>query len=429
MKIKTKQKSYDAVISKARPKPKKPMKQRFFFRLLLRIVSMPDLIATRFKITRIGMEHLEKKEPCLFLMNHSSFIDLEIASTVLFPRRFNIVCTTDGFVGKNLLMRFLGCIPTQKFVTDLRLLRNMVYAVKELDSSVLLFPEAGYSFDGTSTVLPDTLGAMVKMMGVPVVMIETFGAYARQPLYNGLKKRKVQVSAEMRYLLSPDEIKEKSTEEINALLAEQFAFDAFRWQRKNRVRINEPDRADMLHRLLYKCPACHAEGRTEGRGVSLTCHACGKVYHMDEYGVMKAVDGVTEFSHVPDWFAWERDCVRDEILHDRYGLDCDVEICMLIDTKCLYRVGDGRLTHNKDGFRLVDCDGKLDYHQKPIASYCLNSDFYWYELGDVIGIGNQQALYYCFPKDASVSAAKARLATEELYKIVKAEKEAKRVSK
>ena len=67
------------------------------------------------------MERLGKKQPCLILMNHSSFIDLEIASTILFPRPFNIVCTTDGFVGKNWLMRLLGCIPTKKFMQDVNL--------------------------------------------------------------------------------------------------------------------------------------------------------------------------------------------------------------------------------------------------------------------------------------------------------------------
>lgn len=51
-------------------------------------------------------------------MNHSSFIDLKIASTVLYPSPLNIVCTSDGFVGKERLMRSLGCIPTRKFVTD-----------------------------------------------------------------------------------------------------------------------------------------------------------------------------------------------------------------------------------------------------------------------------------------------------------------------
>ena len=41
-----------------------------------------------------------------------------------------------------------------------------VNLLKENKSSVLMYPEAGYSFDGTKTVLPDSLGKMVKMMKV-----------------------------------------------------------------------------------------------------------------------------------------------------------------------------------------------------------------------------------------------------------------------
>ena len=429
MKIKIKKRSYEEVSALPRPKPQKPMRQSFFFRLLLRIVSTPDLLATRFRVKRIGMERLGKREPCLYLMNHSSFIDLEIASTVIFPRRFHVVSTTDGFVGKNMLMRFLGCIPTKKFILDLGLIRSMSYAVKDLKSSVLLFPEAGYSFDGTATTLPDTLGQLTKMLGVPVVMIETFGAFARQPLYNNLKKRKVSVSAEMRYLLSPDEIAEKSAEEINAIIAENFSFDAFRQQQEKRIRIDHPNRAEALHRVLYKCPACLTEGKTEGNGSELCCHTCGKRYELDEYGFMKATEGETEFSHIPDWYAWERACVREELQNGTYKLDTDVDVCMLIDTKCLYKVGTGRLKHDLQGFHLTGCDGKLDYQQKPIATYSLNADFYWYELGDVICIGNQNALYYCFPQNADVSVAKARLATEELYKIAQQEKAEKRTKR
>ena len=45
------------------------------------------------------MEKIGKKEPCLILMNHSSFADLQIASHIFFPKRYGIVTTTDGFVG------------------------------------------------------------------------------------------------------------------------------------------------------------------------------------------------------------------------------------------------------------------------------------------------------------------------------------------
>jgi hypothetical protein len=78
------------------------------------------------------------------------------------------------------------------------------------------------------------------------------------------------------------------------------------------------------------------------------------------------------------------------------------------------------LTHDSRGFVLTGADGKLSYEQKPLASYGLYSDYFWYEIGDMICIGNRDALYYCFPKKEGV-VAKTRLAAEELYKIKSAE--------
>ena len=42
-----------------------------------------------------------------------------------------------------------------------------------------MYPEASYSFDGTATPLPDSLGKCVKLLNIPVVMIKTYGAFAR----------------------------------------------------------------------------------------------------------------------------------------------------------------------------------------------------------------------------------------------------------
>ena len=140
---------------------------------------------------------------------------------------------------------------------------------------------------------------------------------------------------------------------------------------------------------------------------------------------MKAVSGETKFSHIPDWYAWERKCVRDEIENGSYCLDIPVKIRMMVDMKSIYTVGSGRLVHNTDGFHLTGCDGRLNYTQKPAASYSLYSDYYWYELGDMICIGNPDVLYYCFPKNSGDIVAKTRLAAEELYKIKKEEKKSK----
>ena len=417
MKIKTAKKSYSEVLNLPLKKHKKPLKPNFILATVIRIASIFSLLPVSFKYKKIGMEKLSKKEPALILMNHSSFIDLKIASKLLYPRSYNIVMTSDGFVGKNLLMRMVGCIPTQKFVSDSVLVRDIFHCIKKNKTSVLMYPEASYSFDGTATPLPESLGKLVKKLAVPVVMIRTFGAFARDPLYNNLQLRKVKVSAEMEYILSPEDIKNKTSGEINEILKEQFSFDNFLWQQQNDIKITEEFRADYLNRVLYKCPNCNAEGKTVGKGAHLTCENCGKVYELTETGFMKAKSGKTEYPHIPDWYTWQRECVKNEILSGEYKLKTDVDIYMLVDTKKVYNVGSGVLTHTYDGFHLTGCDGQLDYTQSSLLSYSLYSDYYWYEIGDVICIGDSKVLYYCFPKSDTDIVAKTRIAAEEIYKI------------
>ncbi len=424
MKTKVINKSYEEVMALPHNKHKKPIKPNIFFRTLMRIASIPDIIATRFKCNKIGMDRLKRGEPAFFLMNHSCFLDLEIVPTVLYPRPFNIVATTDAFIGKSWLIRQIGCISTNKFVTDMNLIRDMMHAVKKLKSSVVMFPEAGYTFDGKCLPLPDTLGKMVKMMGVPLCMIKTYGAFARDPLYNNLQKRKVKVSADVKYLLSAEEIQEKSPEEIQEIIIKEFDFDNFGWQKENKIKISEPFRADYLNRILYKCPACGEEGHMHGQGCDISCPDCGKIYHMDEFGQLVAKDGKTEFSHIPDWYSWERECVRREIKEGDYFVDLPVEILMTRTDYKFYRVGEGRLRHDIDGFVLDGCDGKLHYEHKPLCSHSINSDFYFYQIGDVISFGNKDHLFYCFPKTNEDIVCKVRFAAEEIYKLRRNDKKA-----
>ena len=417
MKIKTKVMSYEQVCALPPAPHKMPMRPSLLLSGLARLLGAADLRQTDFTYTTEGLENL-KKTPCLILMNHSSFIDLEIVYRIFYPKPFGIVCTSDGFIGKEWLMRRLGCIPTRKFVTDVSLIRDMEYLLKERQTSVLMYPEASYTFDGTATALPRKMGVLLKKLGVPVIMVLTRGAFARDPLYNCLQKRKVKVSAHAKCLLTAQQIEEMTVGELDAVLDRAFTFDNFAWQTENNIAISEPFRADGLNRILYKCAACGAEGEMEGRGTRLTCHHCGKRWELTELGRLRALEGETEFDHIPDWYRWQRQQVRQELEAGSYGLDIPVEIGMMVDLKAIYLVGSGRLRHDENGFRLTGCEGKLNYTQPPLTCYGLYSDYYWYEIGDVICIGNRQALYYCFPQGGDV-VAKTRMAVEELYKLKK----------
>ncbi len=415
MKIKTVESSYQKVMSLPRPKKQKPKRPNLFFRTLIRALSFFGMLSVHFTAEK---EDLKKagKGPYLIFMNHSCFMDMEIASKMLYPMAYGIVTTTDGFVGKRWLMRQIGCIPTQKFVSDLSLIRDMDYMLKKKRTSVLMFPEAGYSLDGRATVLPRKMGGLLKLLNVPVLMIYAEGAFWRAPLYNGLQNRQAPMKAVRKCLLTREEIAEKSVEELDAILEKAFSFDHFRAQKEQGIEITESFRADGLERVLYKCPHCQREGEMRGEGTRLTCRACGKTWEMTALGEMQATAGETEFSHIPDWFDWQRDCVRRELESGDYRLDCEVDVGMIVDAKAMYMIGKGRLVHDKNGFCLTGEDGTWRYEQKPRFSYSLNSDYFFYEIGDVIGIGQRDRLFYCFPT-ASVAVAKARLATEELFKM------------
>ena len=317
-------------------------------------------------------------------------------------------------------MRFIGCVPTRKFVTDFTLIQDMEYCFRHLKSSVLMYPEASYSFDGTCTPLPRKMGVLLKKFDVPVVMIETFGAFSRNPLYNELQVRpSVPVTAKATLLYTRQELREKTVQELSDGLDAAFSFDHFRWQQTKGLAISEPFRADGLQRILYRCPHCGGEGQTEGKGTLLTCRSCGKQWELTPLGQMRALDGDTEYPHIPDWYAWERQQVRRELENGTYCLDIDVDIAVLVDFRAIYRVGQGHLTHDLNGFHLTGCGGQLEYFQKPKSCYGLYADYYWYEIADTICIGDNQRLYYCFPREKT-PVAKARLAAEELYKLAKA---------
>jgi len=428
MKIKMLEKSYDEVMALKTPKYFKPKKTNLFWQTLLKIICKIALLPSRFTHTEVGMEKLGKDEPALILMNHAAFTDFEIAYSMLYPRKFNTVAAFETFMGLDWIMKPIGIFPTRKYISDPQLIRDIKHCLVKNKSSVLMFPEAVYTLDGTCVTLPASLPKLIKLLGVPLCTLKTNGVYLHVPAYGYVQNRKVPMHAELRYVLSPEEIKKMSVSEIQAVIDREFSFDNFRWQQENNIVIDESFRADGLHTILYKCPHCQKEGNMESSGTTLSCTACGKKWELTELGYLKALDGETEFDHVPDWYKWERQCVRKEILDGNYGFTVPCDITMIVDTKALYKVGSGRISHNAtEGFHLTGCDGKIDLRQSPDTAYTCEAIPYFYQIDDVIGISTNRALYFVFPTEQKEVVVKAKLATEEIFKILMEQRKAKQL--
>ena len=227
MKIKTKHITYEQAMALPSWEHKKPKKPSALLAGVARLLLNGELKKVDFTYDQIDMDKAGDG-PWMILMNHCSFTDLSIAFKVLKGRPFSIVCTSDALVGKEGLMRSLGCIPTRKFVSDISLISDMDHALNVNKASVLMYPEAGYSLDGTGTRIPRRLGVLLKKLKHPVVMITTYGAFTRDPLYNNLQKRDVKVSCTMKCLFTPEELANTKVRQIDEMLDKEFTLDYFK---------------------------------------------------------------------------------------------------------------------------------------------------------------------------------------------------------
>ena len=394
---------------------KKPHKPCFLFHVARKIICEPDLKKRGYVLRKKNMEGVEG--PYLILLTHSSMVDFNVMATAVAPGTANNVMTLEGFnTYTEVLMRSLGVLGTRKFISDLNLIKNIKYCMEKLGNNFALFPEARYSLDGCTSYIPESVGKMIHLLKVPVVVICIHGNFVTCPQWNK-KNKKTYVEAEMIKILDREEAASLSPEEINQRIRENFQYDDFKWQLENKIKIDHPGRADGLHRLLYKCPACLSESQTDSAGDRLWCKHCGKSWRMDEYGQLHAESGDTEFSHIPDWSNWERECVRKEIEDGTYYFEDTVRVETLPNSFKFYKQGMGTLIQTPTETKII-CTYYGEEYTLVRSARNLESMHIEYDYlgrGDCVDISIPDDSFWCYlsKRDA---ITKISFATEEMHK-------------
>jgi hypothetical protein len=88
--------------------------------------------------------------------------------------------------------------------------------------------------------------------------------------------------------------------------------------------------------------------QTVGEGVTLTCTACGKTWIEGENGVLTATSGETEFSHVPDWFEWQKQVIREKVFNKEYYFETEADVMTLPDGIKYVPQGRGKIVQTYD---------------------------------------------------------------------------------
>jgi 1-acyl-sn-glycerol-3-phosphate acyltransferase len=271
---------------------------RFRYRLRVKRHDLPDL-----------------KAPFVVMANHAASIDFLIMCYVIQKVPVSVITATVFFYSPFLrvLLNSLGCIPKLQMVSDPLAIRNMFEAVR--GGTVLgLFPHGQVCHSGTDLPLPPGTGKLLQRMNLPVVNIEIHGASLAKPKW-AYKQRRGRIDVDVKLLLTPEQMKQTPTDELERIVRKAISFDDYQWNRTARVRFKSKAPAEGLERTLYQCPKCKTLYRMRTQGDHIFCEACGNGAVMDEYGQLRPLHpGDFVYSDPVQWTNFEREMVKQELL-------------------------------------------------------------------------------------------------------------------
>ncbi|MBQ9842340.1 MAG: hypothetical protein IJO42_04430 [Clostridia bacterium] len=394
-----------------------PIRQPKILTWLIWLLSRLTLPRVPWKVEKVNMEGL--KPPYMMLSNHMYFVDFKLAAMGTGSHRVNNVVTIDGYYRRPFLLEWIGAICHRKYTMDLHLIKSIAKVLRRGDV-LSMYPEARYTPCGVLEYMPESLGKLVKMNKVPVVTVVHHGNHIHSPFWDFRHKRKVPLHTVMTLTLTPEQIQNMTVDEINAHLRQALDYDEYKYVKDNGIRVTEPFRAQGMHKVLYQCPHCGAEHKMNSAGTELFCEACGKRWTLNEDMTLTAQSGETEFSHVPDWYKWEKAQVEQQIADGTYSFEDEVEVFSMPRCWKFEKLGMARVRHTiENGWELWGHYRGEDYyiHRKPHQQNALHVeyDFQYIKPLDCFDISPENDSFYCYPQTRENVLTKLAFATEIIH--------------
>jgi len=375
----------------------------------------------------------EIKPPYLLLCNHASVIDFPIAAKACLPYYPNWVISIEEFIGREAMLRNVGGIYKRKFTPEVTTVRQMLGVLTKDKNICVMYPEARYSIAGINERMSEGIGKLVKLARIPVLTLMEHGSYFWQPQWNKSIFPYHPITAEMREIITAEEAQSLSEDEIQKRIEAAIVYDDYQWHYDHKIRIRSAKRAELLHRVLYQCPVCGREFSMNSKGSGLNCESCHASWTMDEYGKLHRSDGPDVFTHVPDWYRWERANVSKEVQDGTYRFEDTVILDRMVNAEVGFEyLGNVTMIQDESGITL---EGKLDngenFHlhrgARSMESIHIEYDFNkkgTTRRGPYMDIADGGETYFVSPLNKGNCLTRIHFATEALYdKARAAEKE------
>ena len=396
---------------------RRPNKPKWYLKLV-EYVAAPFYMWFTGGRVKVDKEVKKIKGPALILSSHASFMDFAQLVTGIMPRTTGFVMSVEEYRRGDWLMYGVGGIPKRKFTHDVVTAKHLLYYLKKLKHNCALYPEARFSLAGINERLDGALGKICKHAKVPVILMKAYGNFINSPQWSKHPYRKIKQIAYISKLFSVEDLEKMTAEEIQAKIEKAFERDEYKWQAENGYHTKCKKRADGLYRILYKCPHCGTEFKMKSEGIHLWCEECGAKWEMDTLSRLHGLNTDKGFSHIPDWYRWEREEVRKEVVAGTYRFEDDVRVEDYYSTKtgCI-PVGEAHFVHDENGFTFEGVvDGEPFKLNKPVSSmYSVHIEYDFLKRGDCFDIATEKTSYFMFLKTAQNYLTKLHFAQEELY--------------
>ena len=216
-----------------------------------------------------GRERVPRRQPVLFLANHTGFFDPPIMVRAA-GAPVTMLATASNF-REGPLGRFFvhfGAVPKMKYTADARAIISLKRWA-DAGAYVGLFPEGERTWDGRPLPLAPGIEKLVRLLDVPLVTMRIYNGFRQSPRWSP-RFRRGAVHVEM------DEphhfTRGTPLSEIRGYIAERIAVDALS---APRFPVAGSGFARGIANVAWACPQCWSIDGLREAGNTLACGGCG----------------------------------------------------------------------------------------------------------------------------------------------------------
>lgn len=244
-----------------------------------------------------------RKEPYIMLANHTFMFDV-----VHVPLRFKnvpfIIASQTLFTkqpAKFLVTQVAHVIPKSKGKSDLKTIK-MIYDAVKRGYPILIFPEGDTTFYGETGYVEESTMKLIKKLKLDVLTCNVKGGYLSKPRWATGKRKYHQIELFYDLTIKKEQLQDLSVAEISKIINDALYHNDYEYQREHMIPHPGKKLAEGIENVIYICPHCDSVNTITSKDNTISCTACKKEGHIDQYGFIHGF----KYDNLIDWNNYQR---------------------------------------------------------------------------------------------------------------------------